>query len=142
MLKQLSFYAQDKLAPHTMPMNYSQINVGAIGSDRPVDQWHLDSVDYVLVIILSDTRDMQGGRLEVVNRPTDQALQMLNDQKGVFSQDQLMSVHYPAAGYAVLMQGSRMLHHVTPVVSAREPRISLVNSFVGCNVFREDRTKV
>ena len=45
---------------------------------------HLDSVDYVLVIILSDVRDMDGGRLEVVMRPTDQALELLELRKGKF----------------------------------------------------------
>lgn len=34
-----------------------------------------------------------------------------------------------------------MLHHVTPVLKAKEPRISLINSYVSRNVFREDLTK-
>ena len=29
-----------------------------------MDKWHFDSVDYVLVIILSDIEDMVGGKLE------------------------------------------------------------------------------
>ncbi len=34
-----------------MHSNYSHINIGVIGSDKPVDQWHVDSVDYVLIVV-------------------------------------------------------------------------------------------
>ncbi len=30
-----------------------------------VDEWHTDSTDYVFVLILSDTTDMEGGELKV-----------------------------------------------------------------------------
>jgi hypothetical protein len=39
------------------------------------------------------------------------------------------------------MQGSKMLHHVTNVVSAKEPRISLINSYVSHDPWRQDLTK-
>ena len=133
--------ANEPVSAHTMPMNYSQINVGAIGLDRPVDAWHLDSVDYVMVVILSDSRDMDGGKLEVVMRPTDQAMQLMEIRKGKFQEGETMAVKYPAAGYACFMQGCRMLHHVTPVKSAREPRMTCINSYVSRDVFRSDNTK-
>ena len=50
----LSQLARDQLAAHPMPMNYSQINVGAIGSDKPVDAWHLDSVGSSCNVALMD----------------------------------------------------------------------------------------
>jgi len=33
-----------------------------------VDKWHFDSVDYVLVVILSDIEDMVGGKLETLEK--------------------------------------------------------------------------
>jgi hypothetical protein len=41
----------------------------------------------------------------------------------------------------MFMQGSKMVHHVTPVMNAREPRLSLVNSYVRCDVTHPDATK-
>jgi hypothetical protein len=38
------------------------------------------------------------------------------------------------------MQGSRIAHSVTPVLSAREERLTLVNSYQSLNPFDEDRT--
>ena len=40
-------------------MNMSQINFGEVGAGR-ADQWHLDSVPYVMVVLLSDATDMEG----------------------------------------------------------------------------------
>jgi hypothetical protein len=138
----LESFAMDPLCAHTMPMNYSQINVGLIGGDRPVDAWHVDSVDYVMVVMLSDSRDMDGGRLEVVMRPTAEALELMEIRKGKLLESELMNVKYPAAGWACFMQGCKMLHHVTPVKSAREPRLTLINSYVSRQVFKSDSTKV
>merc|ERR1712046_328435 len=38
------------------------------------------------------------------------------------------------------MQGSRIAHAVTPVTRAREPRITVVNSYQSLNPFSSDRT--
>lgn len=40
------------------------------------------------------------------------------------------------------MQGSKILHSVTPVLKAREPRISFVQSFIPLNVFTPDKTRM
>ena len=37
----------------------TQINVGKVGGDGPVDQWHFDSVNYVAVTLLSDITGMK-----------------------------------------------------------------------------------
>ena len=54
---------------NALPMNCPQINFGEIGSEEEVDIWHLDSVPYVLVILLSDATDMVGGELRVARLP-------------------------------------------------------------------------
>ena len=45
------------LHPHDMGMNVAQINFGKIGGGR-ADIWHIDSVPYVMVLLLSDATDM------------------------------------------------------------------------------------
>lgn len=136
----LSIFAHDPVCAHGMTFNYSQINVGKIGSDRPVDMWHVDSVDYVLVIILSDMEGAEGGELQVATQNRDSALNILR-KKGRLDNTECMTVKYPGAGYAIFMQGSKILHHVTAVKSAKEPRMSLVNSYMTRNVFKPDMTR-
>ena len=54
----LSRISNAPMWPHSMPMNFGHTNFGIIGSTAPVDKWHADSVDYVLVLIISDMQDM------------------------------------------------------------------------------------
>mmetsp|Transcript_35743 Transcript_35743/g.83022 ORF Transcript_35743/g.83022 Transcript_35743/m.83022 type:complete len:180 (+) Transcript_35743:35-574(+) len=85
--------------------------------------------------------DMQGGDLEV--------LQMADARGGVFDElkkkgvplELCEAVKYPGAGYGCFMQGSKILHRVSPVISGREPRISLVNSYSHEDVFMPDSTR-
>lgn len=53
----------------------------------------------------------------------------------------MRSVAYPGAGHCVLMQGSQILHRVSPVIEADQPRISVVTSFMSRNVFDADSTR-
>jgi len=133
--------AREPLCAHGMRMNYGHVNVGLIGDDRPVDAWHIDSVDYVVVIILSDMQDAVGGALQVALHDDVKARQLLSENKELVEGVDMMTVQYPGAGWAIFMQGSRILHHVTPVSFAREPRISFVNSYMRRNVFGPDRTR-
>jgi hypothetical protein len=137
----VSTIAREELCAHGMPMNYGHVNVGIIGNDRPVDAWHIDSVDYVMVIILSNMTDAKGGALQVALQPEAKAKQLLREKGELREGDEMMTVSYPGAGYAIVMQGSQILHHVTNVETAKEPRISLVNSYMRRNVFGVDGTK-
>jgi hypothetical protein len=131
--------AGDDLWPHDMHMNIAQINFGQIGESRKVDQWHLDSVPYVMVLLLSDGNDMVGGELQVarIDDPQDALRQV---QSNSVSPEQIDTVRYPDAGYAIFMQGSRIAHSVTPVEFAREPRLTLVNSYQPLNPFAPCKT--
>jgi hypothetical protein len=127
------------LHPHTMGMNVAQINFGKIGGGAP-DIWHIDSVPFVMVLLLSDTTDMVGGKLQVarISNPNE-ALDIIRE-KGKLPEALIDTVNYPGAGYCIFMQGSRIAHAVTPVESAREERLTLVNSFQSLQPFDEDRT--
>mmetsp|Transcript_2794 Transcript_2794/g.4786 ORF Transcript_2794/g.4786 Transcript_2794/m.4786 type:complete len:353 (+) Transcript_2794:40-1098(+) len=137
----LSALARDRIAPHTLTMNVSHINWGEPGTGRPVDKWHTDSVDYVMVVILSDMTDMIGGELKVLQMPdaTGNTFRELT-LKGV-PDDLVEVVKYGGAGHCILMQGTKILHSVAGVLQAREPRISLVNSYMTTRPFAVDRFK-
>lgn len=134
--------AYEPLAPDNMTMNYAHTNFGIPGAGKAVDQWHTDVVDYVFVVILSDITDMQGGELQVLQMPdaSGNAFDKLKLQ-GIPS-DLVETVSYKQAGYCIFCQGSKILHSVTPVLSAREPRISVVQSYCKLNVFAPDRVSL
>lgn len=137
----LNALARDNVAIHNMTMNISHTNVGKVATGRPVDKWHTDSVAYVLIIILSDLHEMEGGTLRVLQMPDasgDTFTQL--SIKGV-PDDLVEVVRYTGAGYAVFMQGSKILHTVDAVLKAREPRISLVNSYMQLRPFVADKTR-
>lgn len=103
--------------------------------------WHFDSVDYVLVIILSDITDMQGGELQVLRKNlggVEATLRMT--QEGV-PDEYVESQSYQSAGFGIMAQGSKIFHRVTPVLAAREDRVSLVISFSRAEAFGEDHTR-
>ena len=109
----------------------------------PVDKWHTDSVDYVVVIILSDLTDMPGGELKVLQLPDSSS-----STTGAFATlkasgippELVEAVQYCGPGYGIFMQGSKILHTVRGVLAAREPRVSLVNSYMSTRVFGRDTT--
>lgn len=47
---------------------------------------------------------------------------------------------FPGPGWAVLMYGSEIVHHVTPLISNSGPRITLVQSFQQANAWRDTKT--
>lgn len=136
--------SRDKLTPHSMTRNISHTNIGKPAYGKPVDKWHTDSADYALVIILSDLTDMEGGELRVLQCPD-----ASGSEKGIFKtlqtngvpEDLIETIKYTGPGYAILMQGSKILHTVNEVFKAKEPRISLVNSYMTCRSFMPDMTR-
>lgn len=139
-LAHLSACAGEPVTPHGMASNLSQTNFGEVGGRGKVDQWHLDSVPYVMVLLMSDARDMVGGELLVAQIPGDPKEALTAVQRDAVDARFVDVVNYPGPGYAIFMQGSRIAHAVTPVQHARETRITVVNSYQSCNAFAPDST--
>lgn len=142
----LSAMAGRPIAPHGMHMNMSHVNLGrpVQKGDAPVivDQWHVDSVDYVCVIIMSDLSECIGGDLQVLcKKDVREDSDFLS--KGVTPELEhlVRTVQYPGKGHAIFIRGSHVLHRITPVVQALEPRVSVVNGYMSRNVFDEDSTR-
>ena len=75
----------------------SAININALGEPGEIYRWHHDAAGLTLLLYLSDSEVGDGGALEM--RASDTVKSML-----------------PAAGTAVLMDGTRCLHRVSPIV--------------------------
>lgn len=134
--------ARTPLCLHNCFMNIAQINIGKMGSVRAVDEWHTDSVDYVMVLILSNTTAMIGGELQILQL-SDANGNIFKDLKvNGIPREKIKNINFPEAGYCMLMQGSLIMHSVTPVSKSIEPRMSLINSYITTDVFKPDRTRL
>jgi len=133
----LSSLTGKQIWPEDHSTNNPQINFGAVGSGVPVDRWHLDSVPFVLVLVLSELEDMVGGELKVARMAdAKECLDLLKEDN--LPESKIDTVKYPKAGWAIFMQGSKIAHMVTPVQSAKEPRRTAVYSFQTRDCFAPD----
>jgi len=143
-LDHLSKMAGEPILPHFLLMDAPSVNFGkpcnSTESDtkcKVVDHWHFDSVSYVGVILVSDLEGMVGGDLEVIRSDDKwEAINALNESESVDS----VTVKYGESGNCVFVQGSEILHHVTPVRYAKEDRLSFVMAFQPSNAFQPDKT--
>jgi hypothetical protein len=140
LLKFLSGAAGEAIAAHPHSSNISQVNVGQPGGGAP-EMWHQDSVDYVLLTMLGDTTDMQGGELLIyMDEPQADSLDKL--AAGAVPREKIVRIPSPPAGYGVFLRGSKLFHNVTGLMQARENRMSIVNSYQRLDVFAPDATRL
>lgn len=104
------------------------------------DPWHFDSCTYVAVTLLSNP--VKGGDLQVVRHGRDDALHRIAETFNQLNESEFDTVDYQEAGKCILVQGSEIVHRVTPVVEspAGEPRIALGLGLVPASPFRWDKT--
>ncbi len=95
--------------PTTFPSPHlrSAININVMGEPGEIYRWHTDASGFTLLLYLSDSHTADGGSLEMRSP----------DGKGT-------TAMVPAAGTVVLMDGTRCLHRVSPIVRRHE-RISI-----------------
>jgi hypothetical protein len=93
-----------------------------------------------MVIMMSDMTGATGGELQLIKKPRAEAFQQLHDTENSIPEKDLLTVEYPGPGYCIFMQGSEMVHHVTSVTNAKEPRITVVNSYMPANAHVPDQT--
>ena len=118
------------LVPHTYETSWGHTNVGVVGDTRAVDVWHVDSVPFVLVVMMADMAGAMGGDLEVVKKASfEEAFQRVRETDNRVPEGELLRVSYPGLGWGIFMQGSKFVHHVTPVFQAQNARVSFVNSY-------------
>lgn len=141
-LAHYSAFAGKPLCPATFGMHSAQVNVGKTGfANTAVDKWHFDSVDYVVVVILSDLEGMVGGELEVLRLNLGGKEATLKLQETGIPLEHVESHSYQTTGHGIFAQGSKIMHRVTPVIEAKEDRLSLILSFTTTDVFAQDNTR-
>lgn len=123
----LSELAQVRLEPHPVHHHAVHINYAPDDLSLNVDQWHRDAVAFDYVLLASDPRGMQGGRFEYYAGPVEEGRELLLAGEPL-PPEKVRSPEFPAAGWAVLQQGHRVLHRACKL-EERFPRITVVNSF-------------
>ena len=90
----------------------SAININVMGEPGETYRWHTDAAGFTLLLYLSDSREEDGGALEMRLPENDRETKWM-----------------PLGGALVLMDGTRCLHRVAPIVRRHE-RISIPMVFV------------
>jgi hypothetical protein len=140
-LRFLSRLAGKEMLPHSYTSSFAHVNIGAVGDTRAVDQWHVDSVPFVVVILMSDMKGARGGDLQLIKRgDREAAFELLETTGNRVKEEDMLTVSYGGPGRAIFCQGSLITHHVTPVHEAKNARITLVNSYMPKDPFCADRT--
>jgi hypothetical protein len=104
----------------------------AAAGKKNVDRWHCDSTPFVLIVFATNPDEYTGGQLQYFNGAREEGVQLLRSGAGLTA-DRVLDVGRQELGYSVFMQGWRVFHQVTPVLSG-DARTTVVYSFQPRNV--------
>lgn len=108
------------LIPHPLTgvalthLNYSSEEIGV-----SIDRWHNDAVSVACVMAASDPSIWAGGRFEFFAGTTTEVAD-LNQAGSSIPGDRTMSADFPAPGWAMAVQGNRVVHRAAPLDKAAE----------------------
>jgi hypothetical protein len=123
----LSDLGDIRIAPSAYVHEVAHLNFPPEDMSAPAVAWHHDTNAFVLVVMVHDPADVDGGDFQYYAGPRHEGRALLANA-GEIPEDRCVTPHFPGAGYAVLMQGSALLHRATPLRSPA-PRISMATSF-------------
>jgi hypothetical protein len=116
---------------HLVPTAYSHqlghTNFPPDDLTQPNVGWHHDENAFVLVVMLHNPRAVDGGEFQYFAGTRHEGAAVLA-RDGDLPADRLTTPAFPDAGYAILMQGSAILHRAAPLHSPAD-RITLVTSY-------------
>ncbi len=148
LLQHLSEIAETPLCPHSIPGMQSFVNFAPQELSRSVDSWHVDSIGFDAVMMVSDPAKLTGGRLEYFRGTRRELAQLLGaeDERQLvlgfdapLPAERIHQVSFPAAGHALFMQGDLVFHRAAPLAAPAE-RITLVAGLLARALDFPDRT--
>jgi len=148
LLEHLSAIAGTPLSAHSIPGMQSFVNYAPLEPGRSVDSWHVDSIGFDAVLMVSDPSSLDGGRFQYfrgtrgelaqrIGLATEGELVLGHDAE--LPADRVVEAAFPAAGYAVFMQGDMVFHRAAPLHRPGE-RMTLVAGFLARALDYPDRT--
>jgi len=144
----LSDIAGCELLPHSMPSQQIYVNYAPDDPSKAVDTWHLDSIGFDYVLLLSDPRSFSGGRFQFFRGTMQEAASLLETDVDRLTEatsrdlpaDRVVSPEFPAEGYALFQQGNLVMHRATRLAQRAE-RITMVPGLVARDARWPDPTK-
>lgn len=121
------------LVRHSVPSVACGINYAPDDIAKAVDTWHVDSVSFDMVIMLSDPSLIKGGEFQIFKgtKHEGQKLLGISGEEGKDSQlpsERIETLAFPAAGYGFLQQGNMIFHRACRLLEKAD-RITMVPSF-------------
>ncbi|HIG67042.1 MAG TPA: hypothetical protein EYQ44_04345 [Porticoccaceae bacterium] len=129
----LSAIANITLGRHSVPAVACGINYAPDDITKAVDNWHVDSVSYDIVMMLSDPNQIRGGEFQIFSGTKQEGREILgiSGEEGMDTQlpeDRVITLPFPAAGYGFLQQGNMIFHRACRL-QEKADRITMVPSF-------------
>jgi hypothetical protein len=128
----LSELAGTHLAPHSLPSMLGHFNFAPEDVTKAVDKWHTDTIGMDYVLMLTNPAQFIGGKFQYFYGTKEEGATILQHQPEL-PLERIMTVDFPDAGYAVLQQGSLVLHRATQLQQKAE-RITMVNGYVSLDL--------
>ena len=130
----LSSMAGVTLARHSVPAVACGVNYAPKDIRKAVDSWHIDSVAFDIVMMVTDPQLLEGGEFQYFHgtKMEGQHLLGIEGEEGVdreLPQERVVTVPFPAAGYGFMQQGNMIFHRACRLKKKAE-RITMVPSFV------------
>ncbi len=149
LLVHLSAIAGTALAPHTLPDCQAYVNFAPEDIDKAVDSWHVDSVPFDIVVMVTDPHVVKGGRFEWFRGTDEEAADLVGVPRerlhlggtNDLPADRVLAAPFPAAGWAVLQQGTHVVHRATRL-EERAARTTAVLGFTALGTTGADPTNI
>ena len=129
----LSVIARIPLGRHSVPAVACGINYAPEDISRAVDTWHVDSVAFDIVMMITDPSVLKGGEFQYFHgtKQEGQALLGITGEEGVDSalpEDRVVTIPFPEAGFGFMQQGTMIFHRACRLLE-RADRITMIPSF-------------
>ena len=116
------------VAPHSIPLHLGHFNFAPDDLTRAVDKWHIDTIGFDYVIMVSDPNQQVGGQFQYF-LGTKKEIQEIKDNNQSIPEDRIISPEFPGPGYIIVMQGNMVVHRGAKLEQPFD-RVTMVNGYV------------
>lgn len=130
----LSGLAGVPLAAHSVPAVACGINYAPADITRAVDSWHVDSVAFDVVILLTDPQTFSGGEFQYFRGTKAQGEALIGGDgaSGTLAElpaERVCTVDFGGAGYGFMQQGNKVFHRACRLLAPAD-RVTMIPSMV------------
>ena len=123
-----------RLGRHSMPSVACGVNYAPEDVTRAVDSWHVDSVSFDMVILLTDPKTFRGGQFQYFRGTKSEGEKILRakgEEGGTaeLPEDRVRTMDFPGAGFGFVQQGNMVFHRARRLAEKAD-RVTMIPSFV------------